>query len=157
MFTEAEEKLIKTARKEILKHVSTREDAGLFDVLYAFVLSESGEIYVGKPFMSNQPSFNFCAERHAINEMQYAETEEATIKAVLVAGPVPKNKKEHKSTPCGACRHTINEFGNDNTTVMVSNFVREGDGNWEIFPSIDKFRAADLYPEPHEPVVWDED
>ncbi|MFO7794235.1 MAG: hypothetical protein R6V35_04655 [Candidatus Nanohaloarchaea archaeon] len=152
--TESEEELVDTARERILNHAESRWEEGLYDVLYAFVLSESGEIYEGKPFESSQPSFNFCAERHAINQLQYEETENSKIEAVLVAGPVPD--KDHKGTmPCGACRHAINEFGDEETTVIISNFVRKEGGEWKLFPQIQKFQILELYPEAYEPVEWD--
>lgn len=141
------------ARERIREHARDRWGDGLNDILYAFVLSESGEIYEGKPFESSQPSFNVCAERHAINSMQFAETEDAAIRAVLVAGPVPD--VEHGGTmPCGACRHAIREFGDEDTPVIVSSFVREEGGEWTIFPEIETFTAGALYPEPYEPVSW---
>lgn len=152
--TESEEELVETARERILNHAKSRWEEGLYDVLYAFVLSESGEIYEGKPFESNQPGFNHCAERHAINQMQYEETEEATIEAVLVAGPVP-DESHHGTMPCGGCRHAIDEFGEEDTTVIVSNFIREGEGEWNIFPTIQKFTIKELYPESYGPVEWD--
>lgn len=151
--TEKEE-LIQYARERIGEHAKKRWENGLYDVLYAFVLSESGEIYEGKPFESSQPSFNFCAERHAINQMQFEETEESKIEAVLVAGPVPD--ENHKGTmPYGACRHTINEFGDENTTVIASNFVRKEGGEWNLFPKIQKYQIPQLYPEAYEPIEWD--
>ncbi|MFB6158530.1 MAG: hypothetical protein ABEJ95_02600 [Candidatus Nanohalobium sp.] len=152
--TEHEEELIEYARERIEEHAKNRWENDLYDVIYAFVLSESGEIYEGKPFESSQPSFNFCAERHAINQLQYEETEYSKIEAVLVAGPVPD--KDHKGTmPCGACRHAINEFGDKDTTVLVSNFVRKERGEWNLFPQIQKFQIQELYPEAYEPVEWD--
>lgn len=152
--TESEEKLVEHARERIQEHAKNRYEKELYDVLYAFVLSESGKIYEGKPFESNQSSFNFCAERHAINQMQYEETENSKIEALLVAGPVPD--KNHKGTmPCGACRHAINEFGDENTNVIVSNFVRKEGGNWNVLPQIQKFQISELYPEAYEPVEWD--
>jgi len=152
--TKNEEEIVEYARERIMEHAKKRWENGLHDVLYAFVLSESGEIYEGKPFESSQPSFNFCAERHAINQMQFEETEESKIEAVLVAGPVPD--KDHKGTmPCGACRHAINEFGDKNTTVIATNFIRREGGEWNIFPKIQKFPISELYPEAYEPVEWD--
>jgi cytidine deaminase len=152
--TKNEEELVEYARERIKEHARKRWENDLYDILYAFVLSETGEIYEGKPFESSQPSFNFCAERHAINQMQFEETEESKIEAVLVAGPVPD--KDHKGTmPCGACRHTINEFGDEETTVIISNFVRKEGGEWNLLPQIQKFQIQELYPEAYEPVEWD--
>lgn len=152
--TKSEKELVDYAIERIGEHAKNRWENDLYDILYAFVLSESGEIYEGKPFESNQPSFNFCAERHAINQMQFEETDESKIEAVLVAGPVPD--KDHKGTmPCGACRHAINEFGDKNTTVIATNFIRREGGEWNIFPKIQKFSISELYPEAYEPVEWD--
>ncbi len=152
--TEDEEELVSYAREKIVEHAQKRWEEGLYDVLYAFVLSDNGGIYAGKPFESNQPSFNVCAERHAINQMQYEESEQATVEAILVAGPVPD--EDHPETmPCGACRHAINEFGDKDTTVIVSSFVRERKGEWTMFPKIRVFTARELYPESYKPVEWD--
>lgn len=152
--TREEEKLVDNAKKRILEHARSRKESGLYDVLYAFVLSESGEIYEGKPFESNQPSFNFCAERHAINAMQFEETEETTIKSILVAGPVP-DEGASSTMPCGACRHAINEFGDKHTTVLVSKFIREEDV-WSLFSEIEKYNIEELYPKAYEPVEWED-
>jgi cytidine deaminase len=147
-------KLIEHARTRIRDHAKQRQEKGLYDVMYAFVLSESGEIYEGVPFESNQPCFNFCAERHAINQMQMGESEESKIEAVFVAGPVP-DEEESVNMPCGACRHAINEFGDEETPVIASNFIREGKGEWNIFPEIQDFKIGELYPESYETVSWD--
>lgn len=152
--TEGEDRLIEYAERRIREHSRIRQEEGLYDVLYAFVLSESGEIYEGIPFESNQPSFNFCAERHAINQMQLEENEESEIEVVLVAGPVP-DEDEHVTMPCGACRHTIDEFGDEETTVIASNFIREGKGDRNIFPEIRRFKISELYPETYEQPTWD--
>lgn len=152
--TEQEEELVEYARERISEHSNDRWENDLYDVLCAFVLSESGEIYEGEPFESSQPSFNFCAERHDINQMQFEETEESKIEAVLVAGPVPD--KDHKRTlPCGAYKHLINEFGDEETTVIVSNFVRKESDEWKLFPQLQKFNIPELNPEAYEPVEWD--
>ncbi|MFB6099959.1 MAG: hypothetical protein ABEK16_01680 [Candidatus Nanohalobium sp.] len=152
--TGSEEKLVEHAKNRIEEHARKRQDAGLYDVLYSFVLSESGEIYEGIPFESNQPSIDFCAERHAINQMQLEENEKSKVEAVFVAGPVP-DEKEHVTMPCGSCRHAISEFGEEDTTVIASNFIREGDGEWKMFPEIRKFKIKELYPESYEPPTWD--
>lgn len=152
--TESEEKLVEEAGRRILKNVRKRRNSGLTDVIYSFVLSETGKIYSGKPFESNQPSFNFCAERAAINRMQYEETENSRISAILVAGPVPEDDYPGPM-PCGACRHAIFEFGDEGATVIVSSFIREGDGEWNMFPNIRKFSIEELYPEPYEPIEWE--
>jgi cytidine deaminase len=151
--TDKEKNLVRYAESRIREDSIKRQEQGLYDVLYAFVLSESGEIYEGIPFESNQPSFNFCAERHAINHMQLEENEESTIETVLVAGPVP-DEDEHVTMPCGACRHAIEEYGDKETTVIASNFIREGNNQRNIFPDIRKFKISELYPESYEPPKW---
>ncbi|MDY6777209.1 MAG: hypothetical protein SVU32_00960 [Candidatus Nanohaloarchaea archaeon] len=150
---ENEQRLVETAKERIRKHARERRKQGLNDILYAFVRSTSGSIYAGKPFESNQPSFNFCAERHAINTMQYEETEEARLDAILVAGPVPEGR-EQPVTPCGACRHAIHEFGGGETPVIAASFVRQ-DRGWELFTALERYTASELYPAAYEPVNWD--
>jgi cytidine deaminase len=150
--TEDEDRLLKFGRDEINRVCSIRREKNLNDTLFAFVMSESDEIYSGKPFVSNHGQFDHCAERHAINQMQYEETERATIRSVLIAGPVPEGS-DQVTLPCGACRHAINEFGSSETTIIASNFVRKEDG-WKIYKQKEKYSPSELYPEAYEPVEW---
>nr|EGQ40749.1 MAG: cytidine deaminase [Candidatus Nanosalinarum sp. J07AB56] len=145
--------LLEYSRNEILNVCERRKNEGLFDVLFAFVLSESGEMYSGKAFESSQPQFGFCAERHAINQMQYEETEKSEIKSMLIAGPVPKGS-DHVVMPCGACRHAVNEFGNEETDIICTNFIRTEE-NWNLFEEMERFNPNQLYPEAYEPVEWE--
>jgi len=154
-FNKTEQKLIDRSREKIVSNAEMRRNKNLFDVLYAFAISESGEIYMGKPFESNHGQFDFCAERHAINQMQLRETEKSRLKAILVAGPVPDSSHE-PTMPCGACRHAIQEFGTEQTSVIVSNFVRTNE-DWEMFPVKKRFKPNELYPEAYEPIDWDRD
>lgn len=152
--TKEEKTLVEYARKKIVEYVKKRKKNELCDILYAFALSESGKIYDGACFESNLPQTNICAETHAISNMLLAETEKAKVRALLVAGPVPR-KTEKAITPCGRCRHVLNEFGTDKTTVICSEFIRN-EKDWQMFPRIDKYRVKELYPHPYTPIKWDE-
>lgn len=112
----------------------------------------SGNIYVGMPFETSQSQFDFCAERHAINTMQYAETETTKFDVILVACPVP-DADEPVTTPCGACRHAIRQFSDD-ATVFCSNFVRRADG-WTMFPALERYTAEELYPHQTHHPTWE--
>ncbi len=93
-----------------------------------------------------------CAERHAINNMQYAETEATKLDVILIVGPVP-DTDETVTTPCGACRHAIHQFS-DNATVFCSNFVRQADG-WTMFPTIERYTAEELYSHHRSHPTWE--
>ncbi|MFB6253220.1 MAG: hypothetical protein ABEI06_01255 [Halobacteriaceae archaeon] len=146
--SDKEQSFIETAETRIRSHARERRDVALFDKLYAIVQSETGKIYEGIPFETSMSQFDFCAERHAINNMQYAETEKTNVDMIIIAGPAP-NDEATITMPCGACRHAINQFSED-ATVFCSNFVRESTG-WTIFPRLKRFTATELYPH-HEPV-----
>ncbi|WP_121822497.1 hypothetical protein [Halostella salina] len=140
------------ARRRVLAHARRRRQAGLTDVLYAVVRSTSGSLYDGTPFETSMPQFDFCAERHAINNMLHAEPETDAFTDLLVAEPVPDESTDPK-TPCGACRHAILEFGDD-ATVYCASFVRESDG-WTMFPRLNRYTAAELYPDHQDHPSWD--
>lgn len=152
-FSNEEKKLIEYAKRAIVKYCKKRRAKGLYDVIYAFVLSDSGKIYSGAPLESNLPLTNICAEAHAISNMCLEETDKAKIKSILVAGPVPKVSRRCIA-PCGCCRHLINEFGTPNTTVLCSEFIRLEKG-WKVFPKIQKYTIEELYPLPYTPTKWD--
>jgi cytidine deaminase len=142
---------VERARERILDHAKDRRRAGLTDKLYAVARSETGILYEGVPFETSMPQFDFCAERHAINEMLYAEPG-ATLDAILVATPAP-DETAPPPTPCGACRHAIAEFGDD-ATVLCTTFVREDDG-WTTFPRVERFTGDELYPDHQGHPSWE--
>ncbi len=147
-----EKKILDHARKKILVHAKKRRDAGLYDVLYSFVLSENNNIYWGVPLESNVGNLGTCAERVAIANMVANETENARIKTILVASPAP-DRKTQPATPCGACRHVIMEHATPDTTVLCATFIRTQEG-WDIFPVTKKYAIEQLYPEGYEPIEW---
>ena len=87
--TKDEKKLVDFARKKILEYSKMRKAKGLYDSLYAFVLSDGGNIYVGKPLESNLSPANHCAEAQAISVMLLEETEKAKIKSILIFFYIP--------------------------------------------------------------------
>ncbi len=144
-FTTDEKKLIDYAKEKILEYCKKRKSEGLYDTIYAFILSENDQIYEGT-FLELPSGVGFCSERAAIANMILKETEKAKIKVLLVACPVPKSL-DKPLTPCGACRLAIEKFGTEKTTILCSEFIRKENG-WEIFPKIWKFKIEDLYPFP---------
>ena len=152
-YNNEEKKLIEYAKKTIIKYCKERRKKGLYDIIYAFVLSNSGKIYTGACFESNLTQANICAETHAISNMVLAETEKAKVRSLLVAGPVPRESKR-SITPCGRCRHVINEFGTPNTTVLCSEFIKLKKG-WKLFPKIQKYTIRELYLFPYMPTKWE--
>jgi cytidine deaminase len=70
----------------------------------AAVLGESGAIHAGANVENASYGLSICAERNAI--FRAVAEGERTIRAVCVYTPTPL-----PSTPCGACRQVIFEFG----------------------------------------------
>jgi cytidine deaminase len=152
-FNSDEKKLIDYAKKKIMQYCKMRKSKGLYDLIYAFVLSDSGKIYDGVATESNQPQAGICAERHAINNMLLAETEKAKIVSIFVAGPVPKKSKE-AITPCGICRIVIEEFSTPKTSIICSEFIRN-ENDWEMLSRIDRYSIKEIYPHPPIHPKWD--
>jgi cytidine deaminase len=150
-FTPHEKKLISYAKKAVVKYNKLRQSKGGIDTLYSFVLSDSGKIYDGACLETNFAA-NICAERHAIANMILKESYRAKVRSIVVADPVPAVQKR-STTPCGACRQIIIDFGSPTTTVLCMQYMRQKSG-W-IFPKIEKFSIKALYPHPFKPVVWD--
>ena len=149
-----EKKLIEFAKKNFPKFLEKRRKKGLYDTYYACVLSDSGNIYEGSPFISNLESATICAERVAIANMVLAETEKAKIKSILVIGPVGKGGN---LMPCGLCRTIIYEFSDGKATVLCAGAYFENtqrDFNF-LFKKIRKFKIKDLYPSPWNDGKWD--
>lgn len=145
------ETFLDRARQRIRDHARTRRAAGFTDKLYAVVQSDTGQEYVGVPLETSMAQFDVCAERHAINQMLYAEPE-ARLAAVLVASPAP-DETSTPTTPCGACRHAIDEFSED-CPVYCATFVREADG-WTMFPQVEHYTANGLFPDNHGHPSWE--
>lgn len=78
------------------------------------VLAGSGKIYSGCNVENASYSLCNCAERTAI--FTAATAGERKIEAVLVYTPTPT-----PTTPCGACRQVISEFGPNARVLSVCN------------------------------------
>jgi len=83
-FTAEEQELIEYAKKAIVKYNKIRHDKGGIDTLYAFLMSDSGQIYDGACFEPNLSHASFCGERHAIANMVLGESYKAKIKSISV-------------------------------------------------------------------------
>src|SRR5688572_22970707 len=95
-----EAKLIEYSKAAIVKYNKIRHANGGIDTLYAFLLSDRGNIYDGASFEPNIPHASVCAERCAISNMVLQESYKAKIKSIVIADPVPEIQA--KSTPpCG--------------------------------------------------------
>lgn len=141
------EQFISQCKNIVLERSVRRRENGKHDSLYAVLLSETGSIYVGKPFtLTQQPQFHFCAERHAINQMIIEESEDAGIERILVAHPVPEDD-DTPCYPCGACRDALCRF--DDVEVISTSYVREEKG-WELFGSLDINCASELNPKQYD-------
>ena len=153
-FTKDEKKLIEYTKKKVSEHVKKRKGAGLYDALYAFVLSESGKIYEGTPIECTQQNANCCAERVALANMILNETENAKVSCILTADPVPENSSLKAITLCGACRSALIDYATKNSSILCTSYIRHKN-NWTIFERIDKYKPSELYPHPYVPVNWD--
>jgi cytidine deaminase len=148
--TPEEKKLIEHAKEAVVKYNSIRHANGGIDTVYAFLLSESGQIYDGAAL---EPSI-ICAERHAVANLTLQESYNAKIRAIIVAEPVPGVQEEGLS-PCGACREVIWNHGRPETTVILMQYV-QGKNGW-TFPKNQKYLIKDFYPHPCElkDDLWD--
>lgn len=70
----------------------------------AAVLSDSGDVFTGCNVENASYGLTICAERAAVFQMVAAG--QTVIRAIAVYTPTPT-----PTTPCGACRQVINEFG----------------------------------------------
>lgn len=150
--TDSEREFLAEARGLIRASARSRREASLHDKIHAVARSGDGACYEGMAFETSLAQFDVCAERHALANMHHAETEHATLDAILVAGPVPDVDGE-PTTPCGACRHAIHDIAPD-ATVICTNFVRADDG-WTMFPTVDRYTATELYPGRTDPPSWE--
>lgn len=140
-----ERAFVSAAEDRIRAHAERWRAAERSDIIHAVARSTGGGRYHGIPLETSLGQFDHCAERHAMTELRAAEPDEA-LDAILVAGAVP-DADAPVTTPCGACRHVIDEFGAD-PTVFCTSFVREPDG-WTMFPRVERHAADDLYPHSH--------
>lgn len=147
-----EEEFIEEAKSRVMEQLRKRRAAGKHDTIVAVVQSPTGDLYKGTTFRTTQPQFDFCAERHALHNMFHEHPEVDSFERLFVAGAVPE-VDGNVTTPCGACRHVMNE-ANPDATVICSNFVRESEG-WIQFPTLKRFTVEDLYPH-HQPLpTWE--
>jgi cytidine deaminase len=72
----------------------------------AAVLAEDGTIYTGANVENASYGLTICAERNAI--FQAVAQGQRRLRAVAVYTPTAQ-----PTTPCGACRQVLNEFGPD--------------------------------------------
>lgn len=151
-FSSSEKKLIEYAKKAVVKYNKLRKSRSGIDTLYAFAMSDSGNIYDGACFETSISSGKICGERHAIANMILNESYKAKVKHIVVADPVPKIQKSC-TTPCGTCRHVIWEMGTPNTTIICIQYIQQKN-DW-IFPKIEKHKIKNLYPNPFIQVRWD--
>lgn len=153
-FTQEEKKLIEFAKKRYPKILKKRRAKGLYDTYYACVLSNSGKIYEGIPFISKVSTGHICCERVAIANMCFNETEKARIKSILLLGPIGKGGN---LTPCGLCRMIIHEFSDGKATVLCAGEYFEcSQTNFDfLFKKLKKFKIKELYPSPWSDGRWD--
>jgi cytidine deaminase len=80
----------------------------------AAVLTDRGEIFSGCNVENASYGLTICAERNAIFQAVARSKAPVVIRAVVVFTPTAE-----PTSPCGACRQVINEFGPDARVVSV--------------------------------------
>lgn len=80
----------------------------------AAVLTEDGQIFSGCNVENASYGLTICAERNAIFHAVVASVNSLGIKALLIYTPTAT-----PTSPCGACRQVINEFGPDAEILSV--------------------------------------
>jgi cytidine deaminase len=152
--TTEEKELVKHSQEAIIKYNKIRHASGDVDTLYAFVLSDRGNIHDGACYEANLSHATICGERHAIANMVLQESYKAKITSIVVADPVP-DVQEQGTPPCGTCRHLIWSQGTPETTVILMQYLQGKEG-W-TFPKMEKYTIKDFYPHPYEPKegLWD--
>ncbi|HEY1187637.1 MAG TPA: cytidine deaminase [Gemmata sp.] len=78
----------------------------------AAVLTDDGEVFEGCNVENASYGLSICAERSAIAQM--VARGKRSIAAVVVCTPTPT-----PTSPCGACRQVINEFGSGALVVSA--------------------------------------
>jgi cytidine deaminase len=78
----------------------------------AALMTETGEIYAGTNVENASFGLTICAERSAI--FRAVATGARQIAVIVIYTPT-----ETTTTPCGACRQVINEFGPDADVYSV--------------------------------------
>jgi cytidine deaminase len=99
----------------------------------AAVLAQSGTIYAGGNVENASYGLALCAERSAIAQLIAAGERRVTAVAVMTEGP-------EVGRPCGLCRQTLAEFGDDDLPIGL---VIPGD---ELPRAID--RLGDIFAHP---------
>lgn len=80
----------------------------------AAVLTDRGEIYSGCNVENASYGLTICAERNAVFQAVARGAGPLRIQALLVYAPT-----ESPSTPCGACRQVLYEFGPEAIIMCV--------------------------------------
>ena len=152
--TDGEKRLVEHAMQAVVKYNRIRHANDGIDTLYAFVLSDRGNIHDGACYEPNIAQATICGERAAIANMILQESYKAKVESIVIADPVPA-VQEHGTPPCGTCRHLIWSHGTPETTVILMQYVQGKDG-W-TFPELEKYTIEDFYPLPYEPKegLWD--
>lgn len=105
------------------------------------------------PLDSKLGAATLCAERSAIANMVFHETEKAKVKTILILGPVGKGGN---LTPCCLCRSVIYEFSDGKATVLAAGaFFENTQINFDfLFKKIKKYKIKYLYPSPLSDGKW---
>ena len=78
------------------------------------VLTTSGEIFTGCNVENASFGLSNCAERTAIFNAIVSRKKQLKLKCVVVYTPT-----KTATTPCGACRQVIHEFGSDVQVISI--------------------------------------
>jgi cytidine deaminase len=91
----------------------------------AAILTEEGNFYEGCNVENASYGLTICAERNAIFQAVSVEGKKMKIKALALKTPDALSFKEELTTPCGACRQVIVEFGDN---IPIFHYAK---GEWQ--------------------------
>lgn len=97
----------------------------------SYVLSESGNIYHGVPFLTARM---IHGEESAIGAMVTEEGTSSRLKMILIVG-----SPEEPIVPCGMCRVAIHSYGVKEATVLCAD---------QSVSRIERYSIGELYPHP---------
>ncbi len=84
------------------------------------IVTEQGNLYTGCNVENVSYGLTICAERIAVFKAVSEEGPEMRIKKVLIFTSTDK-----PTTPCGACRQVLSEFGDDFEVISTCNADEE--------------------------------
>ncbi|MCM1540148.1 MAG: cytidine deaminase [Blautia sp.] len=89
----------------------------------AALLTEDGSLYQGGNIENASYGATNCAERTAV--FKAVSDGKRRIKALAVAGGLEGAEPVDYAYPCGICRQVLQEFGTEDTTLLIARSVTD--------------------------------